>query len=469
MTTTNILIVGNGFDLSHYLPTKYDHFMDIMEAIETSKNDSMSFDDLFLVCRDERFIETTKKYYKTENILLEKEQLNVIKDLLKENIWYQYFSDHVREVKTWIDFEQKINDVLKVLASFLLQIEKISNEQGLFSKEISFSKDVPLGQIFLTIESCRILELLKITKSGYYAQRAFQDEELGIYSQMTEVDFDDNDANFKFHIASENVQYQHESYKVRIDQIMSNLHQELESFIEIFNKYLDVIVACIEPKRKFKFPLEYGSNPDKILSFNYTNTYQRLYGYVDVEYLHGSHGEFQNIVLGISDLEDEQLIKLKAFGFTKYQQKLFKETDYFFLDSYKEKINFFKSEINTLEQQAMAPMGESYLRVLHNQLKEKKQSQSLNLNFSIWGHSLDISDQDYIKDLFSLNDDIYRNVRVTIYYFDRNAKFSLLNNLLGILKKDKVELWMKNGWLKFEPNPKIDFGIEEVVLDKEAS
>ena len=30
----NILIVGNGFDLSHYLPTKYDHFMVAMEAIE---------------------------------------------------------------------------------------------------------------------------------------------------------------------------------------------------------------------------------------------------------------------------------------------------------------------------------------------------------------------------------------------------------------------------------------------------
>ncbi len=30
----NILIVGNGFDLSHYLPTKYDHFMDVMGAIE---------------------------------------------------------------------------------------------------------------------------------------------------------------------------------------------------------------------------------------------------------------------------------------------------------------------------------------------------------------------------------------------------------------------------------------------------
>ncbi|WP_323052866.1 AbiH family protein [Acinetobacter johnsonii] len=45
----NILIVGNGFDLSHYLPTKYDHFMVAMEAIENwdvLKGD-MNFDDLF--------------------------------------------------------------------------------------------------------------------------------------------------------------------------------------------------------------------------------------------------------------------------------------------------------------------------------------------------------------------------------------------------------------------------------------
>ena len=45
----NILIVGNGFDLSHYLPTKYDHFMDVMGAIENwdvSKGE-MNFDDLF--------------------------------------------------------------------------------------------------------------------------------------------------------------------------------------------------------------------------------------------------------------------------------------------------------------------------------------------------------------------------------------------------------------------------------------
>ena len=71
------------------------------------------------------------------------------------------------------------------------------------------------------------------------------------------------------------------------------------------------------------------------------------------------------------------------------------------------------------------------------------------------GHSLDVSDRDYIVDLFSLNDGMDRNVRVTIYYFDKNAKFMLLNNLIAILEKDKVEQWMKNKWLKFEPNPNI--------------
>ncbi len=80
----------------------------------------------------------------------------------------------------------------------------------------------------------------------------------------------------------------------------------------------------------------------------------------------------------------------------------------------------------------------------------------------IWGHSLDISDKDYILDLFSLNDDIDRNVPCdTVYYFDKTAKFSLLNNLLAILGKDKVEQWMKNKWLCFKPNPEIQISAQE--------
>jgi len=136
------------------------------------------------------------------------------------------------------------------------------------------------------------------------------------------------------------------------------------------------------------------------------------------------------------------------------------------LDKYKAKIRKDKIEIEALKMQVMMPLGERYVRSLHEVLSEKERDQFLNLNFYIWGHSLDVSDQDYIIDLFSLNDDMDRNVKVTVYYFDQNAKFALLNNLLAILGKDKVEQWMKNKWLVFNPNPEIKFN--EMISEKTA-
>ena len=160
----------------------------------------------------------------------------------------------------------------------------------------------------------------------------------------------------------------------------------------------------------------------------------------------------QNIVLGVSDLEDESLKKIKAYGFTKYHQKLFKDTDYLFLDEYKKKVKSHKLRVEYFEKD----FGDGDpIAKKHGRMELMEDKSKLNLNVSIWGHSLDISDQDYIKDLFSLNDDMDRTVRITVYYFDKNAKFSLLNNLLAILGKDKVEHWMKNKWLQFKENPKI--------------
>ncbi len=47
------------------------------------------------------------------------------------------------------------------------------------------------------------------------------------------------------------------------------------------------------------------------------------------------------------------------------------------------------------------------------------------------------------------------NVHVTVYHFNKVAKFDLLANLIYILGKEKVEYWMKNKWLTFKPNPEI--------------
>ncbi|NNH02085.1 AbiH family protein [Acinetobacter sp. ANC 5414] len=133
----NILIVGNGFDLSHYLPTKYDHFMDVMSAIEDKNTGGlpenlserkieewleeldkifqkrnemepspyhMNFDELFFKTRDPNFIGKTKEHYLTDSILLSTQDVIKIQYRLSHNCWYQYFKNHVVEIKTWIDF-----------------------------------------------------------------------------------------------------------------------------------------------------------------------------------------------------------------------------------------------------------------------------------------------------------------------------------------------------------------------------
>lgn len=367
--------MGNGFDLSHYLPTKYDHFMDVMTAIEASESESMSFDELFSKCREDWFIAKTKQYYLTENIVLDKEQLSKIRNSLTENSWYQYFKNHVREIKTWIDFEQKIEEVLKVISTFVSRIETIISERGLSSEEIGFGEDVSLGQIFLTREYCNILELLKIIKSGYYAQREFEDDELGIYYQVVEVEYDtEEDQDFKFHIENDYVFYQNRTYKVKTDKIISNLHQKLEDFIEIFNLYLSLVVDQLKPKYEYKVLNENWEIPNHIFSFNYTNTFRKFYkNEIKVEYLHGKCGGKQNIVLGISDIKGEGLINLKAYGFTKYHQKLFKDTDYLFLDEGSPVMERIKSSRNLARWE--------------------------DTNILIWGHSLDSSDREYIRPL----------------------------------------------------------------------
>lgn len=477
----NILIVGNGFDLSHYLPTKYDHFMDVMGAIEekdtggklnnlevnslekwmqvldgmfewkkdeSSLNYQMNFDELFSKTRDPNFIEKTKELYLTENIEICAKGVLKIQYRLGLNYWYQYFKKHVHEIKTWIDFEQKIQSALalvfKVIKKIHLKFEKYGSIDTTVRNLTKINSDKEDEKLYLTE-----LEIDQLIKLGLFTVNTN-------YGEVRESSFGSMADSRKGFISNRWFYVKEKTeYGFSSEKYMSYLNTQLDDFIEIFNLYLELIVSQLSPMNSFSFESKNWVYPDKVYSFNYTNTFQRIHDSVDVDYLHGSHGQSQNIVLGISELEEESLKKIKAYGFTKYHQKLFKDTDYLFLDEYKNKIKLDSRKINKLETDNFyAPPD------IDEQRKECIEIAKLNINFSIWGHSLDISDKDYIIDLFSLNDDMDRNVRVTIFYFDKPAKFSLLNNLLAILGKDKVEQWMKNKWLEFKPNPEVKFEVD---------
>ena len=169
----NILIVGNGFDLSHYLPTKYDHFMVAMEAIENwdmSKGE-MNFDDLFsaLYEKEDYFFGYTKAMYKTDEIKISVDQIKDLQEQLKDNVWYQYFSDHVKEVKTWIDFETKIHDALNISAHFIQKTESKYSEIGYLSPEICFYGEAGKAQIFIKREYCNGLCCTNLSVKGFSA------------------------------------------------------------------------------------------------------------------------------------------------------------------------------------------------------------------------------------------------------------------------------------------------------------
>ncbi|MCG2573919.1 bacteriophage abortive infection AbiH family protein [Acinetobacter sp. ME22] len=443
----NILIVGNGFDLSHYLPTKYDHFMVAMAAIEKwdESKGEMGFDDLFkeLYEKEDYFFGYTKAIYQTEAIKISVDQIKELKKQLKENCWYQYFSDHVKEVKTWIDFETKIEDVLVVFTHCIADIERLSLENKLHLYFMQNNQD----EKSINLRYSKILDFFQFTAEENY--EAYTNS-IRLYNQERKKHSQNRtNINAKF-CYGQNIEN-----GFNAGSFLSYLNDQLEDFIELFNFYLEEVVKELKPKSAFQ-PLKSDqydlTKIDQIYSFNYTQTYLDFYNQATkIDFLHGRSGEKQNMVLGVSELKGKALKKIKAYGFTKYHQKLMKDTDYNFLILSKNKINNDKNNLKNFETD-FSNVDSAIRRIM----KEKMENESkLNMNINILGHSLDISDQEYIIELFSLNDDIDRNVRVIVYYFNDNAKFSLLANLLHILKKEKVEHWMKQGWLKFEKNPNV--------------
>lgn len=124
-----------------------------------------------------------------------------------------------------------------------------------------------------------------------------------------------------------------------------------------------------------------------------------------------------NIVLGIDDVKND-LKKHKIFQFTKYFQKLHRNTDYQFLNIFIKE--YEKGKLDALTRKA---------------------------TFYFWGHSLDESDENYINEVFYFVSNTQSMIK--IFYHNINSKSNQLRNLLNIIDKNKIEDLMKNGKLTF--------------------
>ena len=84
----NILVIGNGFDLAHGLPTKYGDFLKFVEVIRqvlNTKGEEIDWKDIHLEIKELIKINMEN----VRNNIFSQEQ--IWRELLEENFWIEYF------------------------------------------------------------------------------------------------------------------------------------------------------------------------------------------------------------------------------------------------------------------------------------------------------------------------------------------------------------------------------------------
>lgn len=374
----NILIIGNGFDLAHKLPTKYTDFLDFLENVRILKEEMpQNLEQL-----SDKIDENLRQYLFNSNssrLDINSKHQNYITEmyeLSKDNLWITWFNQERKLNKTlgkyWIDFEAEISKVIQKIESTLLELSPI--------------------------EEC----------IDNYNELRFELNKYPIFNLFINKIYDIDKSN-----------------EINMERITEKLHNDLNKLIRCFEIYLEDFVKNIDISQ---LSLDiYNLNVDKILTFNYTNTYQKLY-YTDVDcdHIHGkadinNNIESDNMVLGIDDYlnEDEKFTNTNFIEFKKYYQRLIKGTNC----DYKKWID----EIN-----------KSFTK--HN--------------VYIFGHSLASTDRDVLLDFIENEKTI-----ITIYYNNSNQYSDQICNLVHLIGPDKLNEWVH------QAKPKIKFVKQQPMIN----
>ena len=141
----DILLLGNGFDLYHKLPTKYINFLNTVKFLQENFNET-DMQTIGKVFNDERLYgidggikECYEKYYTTySNFPLNIETTKKLIELADKNVWFKYLSQLINKDITWIDFEKEIEKVVRAFEHYFENeyIEKL-NFSDLFAHEVN--------------------------------------------------------------------------------------------------------------------------------------------------------------------------------------------------------------------------------------------------------------------------------------------------------------------------------------------
>ena len=275
-----ILVLGNGFDLAHGLPTRYDQFLDFCQTVQVLFGESDDSD----IPSSTPLIDSLKEIVNRPHSDIYWCYCDEVTKLIHGNMWYSFFHKVILErrgkndkEKTWIDFESEICVQVKEVEQYL--------------ETIDYKKTLP----------------------------AHKPELLSHHYRPLRGRVDQN---------------RREKY---ISSFISDMYSDLNRITRALEIYLSVFVQGIPTSDAVQELLPYRYS--HILTFNYTDTFEEYYKdrmFSDTEVCH-VHGKAEkdhnvsncNLVLGI----DEYLPKKKKnesltfLQFKKFYQRIYKNTD----------------------------------------------------------------------------------------------------------------------------------------------
>ena len=351
-----ILVIGNGFDLAHGLPTRYTDFLDFYELFTANKEE--------FNCKLQNMTPQEREA-KDEFIIRVKACRNKYLHNFKQNNLIKYFSEPNNCREKWVDFES-------LLEVYINNINK------------------------------------------YFQTQRIEDRYL-LPNHIKELIRNNNDKKNS------------EIKKIVYDYLRKDLDELIDCLDFYFNQVVyktDILMypADMYPKEKYLSQRHKYGLFDCILSFNYTDVYNRVckkLGILQIHqnfihYIHGQTG-LNNIVLGIADSEPQNL---DMIYFKKYFQRIQKHTG-------------IKYEVWINSDSLVVFMG----------------------------HSMDPTDGDIIKKL------ITNTQQTIIYYYDQSDYEQKIINLIKIFGAnifEKLYYERKLVFTKLSPSIELQDNLKEL-------
>lgn len=330
----NILVLGNGFDLEHKIPSKYKEFLGFTHFINVL-NGFMKKDDISNQHKKKIYNDITRlsSYYidiNDDNLNERKKYIEELYQLTKDNIWIKYFNWSLKRNKqigeefNWVDIEKEISNVIKIFSiniSLNNEVLKKKETRQTIKKNFNFA----IEDIIIDIENV--------------IENKFKRDEKNIIPRV--------DAWLRY---------------------KEILRSDFEKCIRALELYLDYFIDYkkINPKINFDDIIF-----DRIINFNYTDTLRRCYKCmcdIKVEFIHGNanykrDANENNMVLGIEEFlpEETRNHNVDLVEYRKFYQRIVKKCDF----DYRRYISKNDDEISTFFfGHSMAESDKDILRYL---------------------------------------------------------------------------------------------------------